>query len=77
MARNLIRARLLTVFITIFVVFVSFSSSFAASAKEDYELQERCGKRAEEFFKREYGSGISHTEDGYSMSGYTNHYNKN
>jgi len=39
-------------------------------------LQERCGKRAEEFFKREYGNGISNTKDGQSITGFTNHYNK-
>ena len=76
MTRNLIRVQFVIVVIAIISLLVSVSNSFAASAKEDYELQERCGKRAEEFFKREYGSGISHTEGGYSMSGYINHYNK-
>lgn len=50
--------------------------SHAASPKEEYDLQERCGKRAEEYFKREYGNGISNTKDGQSMTVYTNHYNK-
>lgn len=54
----------------------SANNSYAASTKEEYDLQERCGKRADEFFKREYGNGISNNKDGQSISGYTNHYNK-
>ena len=45
-------------------------------AKEDYELQERCSKRAEEFFRQQWGDGA--TEDGlavYAWS-YNNHYNR-
>jgi hypothetical protein len=30
--------------------------------KTQYELQERCGKRAEEAFRQEYGNGIGTTE---------------
>ena len=52
------------------------SSGYAASIKDEYELQERCGKRAEEVFKREFGNGISNTKDSQSMSGYENHFNK-
>ena len=64
--------------VTILLLTLSSSASYAATptAKEEYELQERCGKRAEEVFKREFGNGISNTEDGQSMAGYTNHYNK-
>jgi hypothetical protein len=54
----------------------SANNRHAASTKEEYELQERCGKRAEEFFNRGYGNGISNTKDGQSISGYTSHYNK-
>ncbi len=39
--------------------------------KELYELQERCGKRAEEFFRREYGPASG--KDG-QMFNYENHY---
>src|SRR5262245_32857109 len=47
----------------------------AQSNKELYELQERCGKRAEEFFRREYGTGSPKTEYGITMSfNYENHY---
>ena len=45
-----------------------------AGPKEDYELQERCGKRAEELFKRDYGNGVSNTKDGQAITGYRNHY---
>lgn len=46
-----------------------------AGPKEDYELQERCGKRAEERFKTEVGNNISSDKDFAYSSGYTNHYN--
>jgi hypothetical protein len=40
-----------------------------------YELQERCGKRAAEFFRREYGTGLPKTEYGITMRfNYENHY---
>ena len=57
--------------------FVPLSGVCEGSAKVDYELQERCGKQADEFFKREYGkSGVFNTEDGQAIAGYRNHYNK-
>ena len=49
-----------------------YSSTYAASVKEDYELQERCGKRAAELFEKYYGDGISSG----MLSNYTCHYNK-
>jgi hypothetical protein len=61
----------------VLVCLASVSGSKAATAKEDYELQERCGKRADEIFKREHGSsGVTNTKDGQAMAGYRNHYNK-
>ena len=51
-------------------------SQLDAGSKEDYELPERCGKRAEELFKREHGNGVSNTKDGQSITGYRNHYSK-
>ena len=51
------------------------ATSLAATSKEVYELQERCGKRSEEFFERYYGNGILNTEDGTSITKYRNHYN--
>jgi hypothetical protein len=48
----------------------------AATSKEDYELQERCGVRAEERFRREWGKeGPVNTSDGQAIVSYRNHYN--
>ncbi len=48
----------------------------AQTAREKYELQERCGRRAAEVFAKEWGSGISNTKDGGQIIGnYENHYN--
>jgi hypothetical protein len=51
------------------------SGVLAASNTEQYELQERCGKRADEVFKREYGNGTTQDKDGQTVFGYRNHYN--
>jgi hypothetical protein len=56
-------------------------ASLAATAvaepnKELYELQERCGKRAAEFFGREYGNGTTTIADGSRLlANFENHYN--
>jgi hypothetical protein len=47
--------------------------------KEQYDLQERCGKRAEQMFKSDNpgqagGSVITNTEDGQNITNYQNHY---
>jgi hypothetical protein len=47
-----------------------------AGPKEDYELQERCGKRAAELFEKFYGNGMSNDKDGARLSNYRCHYNK-
>ena len=53
-----------------------FPCSASAGPREDYELQERCGKRAEESFRREWGSGgVTNTPDGQAIASYRNHYN--
>jgi hypothetical protein len=49
---------------------------YSSSTKEDYELHEKCGKRCEEVFKKEYGKGITSDKSGQMMSNYQNHYNK-
>lgn len=53
-------------------------NSYAATptAKEEYELQERCGKRAEESFKKEWGNGIFSTKEGQALVTFRNHYNR-
>ena len=58
----------------IFFLFL-FSNSYGAekqklSVQEVYELQERCGKSAAEFFKKKYGTDLD-----YAGSGTTHHYN--
>ncbi len=55
--------------------FALCGASRAASDKELYELQERCGKRAAEIFKEQVGGGTKRTDEGESFSTYVNHYN--
>ena len=49
------------------------TASHAQPNKERYELQERCGKQAAEFFKREYSAGFK-TQDTTTRFNYENHY---
>jgi len=58
----------------VFILVEGLLSNSHAGPKEDYELQERCGKWAEELFKREYG--VSNTKNGQAITGYRNHYSK-
>lgn len=58
------------------ITFPLFTKSYAAPTKDEYELQERCGKRAEELFKKEYDGYIVSNETGTMISNYTNHYNR-
>ena len=66
--------RLLSVLIVLSSLTI-LSNSEAGTIKEEYELHERCGKHAEEWFKHEYGKGSYKTDDGTAIAGYTNHYN--
>src|SRR6266436_8501554 len=50
------------------------SNSHAAPNKEEYELRERCGKRATEYFRIEYGDGVSYTGLSRAESTFINHY---
>lgn len=51
-------------------------SAFAQTAKEKYELQERCGRRAAEVFKQDFGQNITTTGSGAQViANYENHYN--
>lgn len=59
----------------VLTTFIPFARGYAATPKGDYELQERCGKRAEEEFRREWGNGITNTKEGQSIASYRNHYN--
>jgi hypothetical protein len=47
---------------------------FLEDSKVDYQLQEKCGKKCEEFFKDKYSNGI--LNDGKRIVTYQNHYNK-
>lgn len=54
------------------------SSVSEKKIKEEYDLQERCGKRCDEVFTKGFGKeGITNSTDKSSqmMSNYTNHYN--
>jgi hypothetical protein len=45
------------------------------SAKEEYELQERCGRRCQEVFKEQFGRGQAGDKDCHYLSNYESHYN--
>src|SRR5262245_48713852 len=53
-----------------------FSTNLSAQPNKEelYKLQEQCGKRAEEVFRRQYFP-ISNTKDGLQGYEYENHYN--
>jgi hypothetical protein len=53
---------------------VAGPSAAAGPDKEAYELLERCGKRSEEVFRRDWGEGIKNTDGGQMIAGYRNHY---
>ena len=47
------------------------------SLKDEYELNERCGKRAADVFKKDWGNdAISNDKDSSTLANYSNHYNK-
>lgn len=50
------------------------STMAAPDLRSDYELREKCGRDAREWFQHFFGNGQSHTKD-FSSSNYTNHYN--
>jgi hypothetical protein len=67
--------------LTFALVAMSFAAAeaFAEPNKEQYDLQERCGKRAEQVFKSDNpgqssGSLVTNTEDGSTITTYQNHY---
>lgn len=55
---------------------ILYSSSYAGSAKEEYELEERCGKLASEEFQKEFGNGLQRDKEQTVWWNYTNHYNR-
>lgn len=73
--RILMRKYSIYILIHILMIFGIASAVYAASVREEYELQEKCGKRCEEIFKKE-NQFVKTTSDGQMLSGYQNHYNK-
>jgi hypothetical protein len=62
--------------ITALVVMLLMAGTAQAQPnKEQYELQERCGKRAAEVFAKDWPSGVSNTASGQTIGNYENHYN--
>jgi hypothetical protein len=49
--------------------------SYGQNAKEAYDLQERCGKRAADVFGKDFGDRISEIKSGQVIADYENHYN--
>ena len=62
---------ILIIGILCFIPNLSFAGDKTLDRKQIYELQERCGKRAAELFKQEYGNGLESNR--YAL--YTDHYN--
>ena len=58
------------------ILFWAPSLSHGQSKAEKYTLQERCGKRAEEIFRTEYGSHRTKTNNGELFIDYQSHYNE-
>ena len=51
-------------------------AAYGQTASERYTVQERCGKRAEEVFKRDYSPNTQNTAEGQWTFSYENHYNE-
>jgi hypothetical protein len=58
------------------LLLISASTASALSILEEYELQERCGRRAEEIFRKDWGKGMSQSGGSIFEGNYNNHYNK-
>ena|ERR1700733_8851554 len=50
-------------------------NGYAQPDKVAYELQERCGKRAEQVWQKDYGQNITTDQYGTIIANYENHYN--
>lgn len=50
--------------------------TFAAANKDEYELQERCGKHAADYFRRNFGNGVSKIKGGQQETDFSNHFSK-
>lgn len=65
-----------SIIISICLLFLLPLNVYSSSIKEDYELQERCAKYCDEWFKKEYGDGITENKNGINRFTYSNHYNR-
>jgi hypothetical protein len=71
------RVILLMALVYIGMSFSLFVNSYAISdKKEEYELQERCANRAEEYFMKEFGNGTWTYGSVTFSARFTDHYNK-
>jgi hypothetical protein len=67
----------MTSFQTAFVCSLIFISAAEAQTRtEIYMLQERCGKRADEIFRTEYGTHSKKTDHGEIRFNYESHYSE-
>lgn len=66
---------ILIVALYLFIPSYLYGQNPKPSAKEIYELNEKCGKHAATLFKKEYGNGFQTSKDGTMFTSYTNHYN--
>jgi hypothetical protein len=64
------------IIIMVCLLFLISPSIYSSSIKEDIELQNRCEKSCEEFFKQKYGNSIIDTKDESGIRNFHNHFNK-
>jgi hypothetical protein len=55
-------------------VALACAPAFGDPDKVAYELQERCGLRAAQWFKSEFGNGVENTKEGQAVTSFRNHY---
>ena len=55
---------------------ISLSEWSKLSLKDEYDLKERCGKRAAEVFKKDWGNGVSNDNNSSTLASFSNHFNK-
>lgn len=75
MIRNYPLNKLIYAEIIIYTAILS-GIAFAAESKDEYELQERCGKHAADYFRRNFGNGVSKIEGGQQEIDFSNHFSK-
>jgi hypothetical protein len=59
----------------LFFCVVEITCVHAQSAKETYDLQERCGKRAAEIYQKDFGQNVTSDTSSTVIANYENHYN--